>query len=213
MTLGNVLIYGDSYSTFKDMVPDGYAVYYDTKREVGPNITEVNKTWWYPLIKETDSTLIRNDSWSGSTVCHTGYNGLDCSHLNSFIYRLRKMREEGFFKENRIDTVLVFGATNDNWADVEVGSTKYDDFSESELFKVLPGICYFLKELKATLPSAKIAYIINSELKNSITEGIKEACEHFSITVISLVDIEKDRGHPTELGMKQIKDQVLKILI
>ena len=84
MNFGNVLIFGDSYSTFKDAVPPGYAVYYTTQRTMGPNITDIADTWWYSLIKETDSALLLNDSWSGSTIGYTSYNGIDTSATSSF---------------------------------------------------------------------------------------------------------------------------------
>ena len=210
MTFGNVLIFGDSYSTFKDAVPDGYAVYYTTKREIGPNITDISDTWWYPLMKETDSNLVRNDSWSGSTICYTGYNGTDTSKTNCFIFRLRKLAESGFFRENRIDTVFIFGATNDNWADAPLGENKYSNIDESDLYCVLPAISYFIGELKSTLPEARIIFIINSELKSEITLGIKNAAEHYGIDSILLKDIEKGAGHPTVLGMRQIKEQILR---
>lgn len=210
MTFGNVLIFGDSYSTFKDAVPDGYAVYYTTKRETGPNITDISDTWWYPLIEETDSHLVLNDSWSGSTICYTGYDGADNSRTSSFIFRLRKMRSEGFFTRNRIDTVFIFGATNDNWADAPLGENKYSNIDESDLYCALPAISYFIGELKSTLPEARIVFIINSELKSEITLGIKNAAEHYGIDSILLRDIEKDAGHPTVLGMRQIKEQILR---
>ncbi|MBQ8588463.1 MAG: hypothetical protein IJ454_03635, partial [Clostridia bacterium] len=85
--LGNVFILGDSYSTFQGYIPEGYAHYYG---EEGPNYLESNPemkltandvcdvahTWWYDLVKE-NGTLLRNCSWSGTTICNTGYHGKD----------------------------------------------------------------------------------------------------------------------------------------
>ena len=86
MTLGNVLIFGDSYSTYEGDIPEGYAVYYSGHREKDPDISSVEKTWWGRLLSDTDSRLIQNNSWSGSTIGYTGYVG-DCSKTSSFIYR------------------------------------------------------------------------------------------------------------------------------
>ena len=98
MTFNNVLIFGDSYSTFEGYIPQGYDVYY-TKN--GDNdVKSVDKTWWYSLITETNSKLVLNDSWSGSTIGYTGYGNSDCSKSSSFIRRLRKLSEEGFFENN-----------------------------------------------------------------------------------------------------------------
>ena len=209
MTFGNVLIFGDSYSTFKDYVPEGYAVYYTTEREVGPNITDVSDTWWHSLITETSSKLVLNDSWSGSTIGYTGYNGEDNSKTSSFIFRLRQMVERRFFEENHIDTVFVFGVTNDNWADVPIGNTTYKGMKESDFYRVLPAVCHFLESLKKAVPNARIVFILNSENKYEITMGIKRACRHYGIEYVLLSNIEKECGHPTVKGMKQIKKQIL----
>ena len=115
MNLKNVLIFGDSYSTFEGYIPNGFAVYYSKTGSGETGIKNVEETWWYPLIKETDSRLLQNNSWSGSTICYTGYNG-DCSETSSFICRLNKLTDAGFFRENEINTVFVFGGTNDSWA-------------------------------------------------------------------------------------------------
>ena len=84
MSLGNVLIFGDSYSTFKGFIPQGYVDYYRPEGNPKTDLLHVEETWWHRLITKTESTLLLNDSWSGSTVCNTGYNG-DCSKTNSFI--------------------------------------------------------------------------------------------------------------------------------
>ena len=88
MSLGNVLIFGDSYSTFKGFIPKGYADYYRPEGNPKTDLLHVEETWWHKLITKTESTLLLNDSWSGSTVCNTGYNG-DCSKTNSFIYKCK----------------------------------------------------------------------------------------------------------------------------
>ena len=41
-----------------------------------------------------------------------------------------------------------------------------------------------------------------------IAEGMKQAAEHYGAICIELEDIDKVSGHPTSLGMAQIKEQV-----
>ena len=98
MNFGKVLIFGDSYSTFEGYIPEGYAFYYPPSLSTRPSLPDVNFTWWKALINETASTLILNNSWSGSTMGYTGYNGADTSKTSSFITRLRKLTLEGFFE-------------------------------------------------------------------------------------------------------------------
>ena len=99
MDFKNVLIFGDSYSTFEGYIPKGFAVYYSESGSGETDVRNVKETWWHRLISETNSDLIQNNSWSGSTICYTGYNG-DCSETSSFICRLNKLIDAGFFKEN-----------------------------------------------------------------------------------------------------------------
>ena len=209
MNFKNTLIFGDSYSTYAGHIPEGYAVYYSGKRATPPDLEDVSETWWHRLITETGSTLVRNDSWSGSTICYTGYNNTDCSETSSFICRLRKLTEAGFFRDNTIDTVLILGATNDNWAGSPVGELMFEGWEKKDLYSVLPAVCYFLKTLKETVPTANITFILNTNFKEVVRRGIEDACSHYDIPTIQLKDIDKVNGHPTSLGMEQIKDQVL----
>lgn len=211
MCLGNVLIFGDSYSTFKGFIPQGYVDYYRPEGNPKTDLLHVEETWWHKLITETNSTLLLNDSWSGSTVCNTGYNG-DCSKTNSFICRFNKYKNNGFFDQNRIDTIFIFGGTNDSWANSPLGEVKFENFTENDLFCVLPAMSYLLKGLCEVLPNAKIYCLINTELKPAIAIGFKEIALHYNTTAIQFETIDKQNGHPTIKGMENIKTQILKQL-
>ena len=209
MALGNVLIFGDSYSTFEGYIPSGYDCYYTHDGRPETDVRHVEETWWHQVINETGSTLLLNDSWSGSTVCNTGYGG-DCSKINSFIYRLSKYKADGFFEKNKIDTVFVFGGTNDNWTNGPVGEVKFENITDDNLFCVLPAMAYFLENLKKAASNAKIFVLINTDLKTVIADGYKQIGEYFGVNVIQFENIDKMCGHPTVQGMKDIKNQILK---
>lgn len=208
----NAVIFGDSYSTFKDFIPAGYAPYYPRNEGEGTLVTKVEETWWHQVTKEADLNLVLNNSWSGSTICYTGYNNVDCSGTSSFIYRLRKLIKDGFFEENKIDTVFVFGGTNDSWAGVPFGNVKYENWEEQDLYSVLPAICCFFKTLKDTLPNANIYCLINTQLKPEISDAMKKVCKEYGIMKIAFEQIDKIDGHPTVKGMQDIKNKVLEIL-
>jgi hypothetical protein len=202
-----ILIFGDSYSTFNGHIPPGYSTWY-------PNldVTTAEKTWWGLYAKETNSTIVRNDSWSGSTICYTGYNGSDCSKTSSFIYRYRKLKSNGFFEKKDIDTVFVFGGTNDSWADAPLGQMKFSDWEESDLYYVLPAICYFAHALKTDLPNARIVFIVNSALKPEIEECMVAVAEHYGLDCIVLKNVIKQNNHPTSKGMEIICKQLIDAL-
>ena len=214
--LGNILIIGDSYSTYGGMIPEGYATYYSKEGRGDPEFMvtkmELCDTWWMRLMNATGATLAQNNSWSGSTLCYTGYQG-DCSHTSSFIYRYRQLKDQGFFVKNKIDTLFVFGGTNDSWADAPLGELKYSDIAEENLFNVLPAFCYFMKTLKEDLPDTRIVFISNCDIKSEIVEGVKIAGEYFGVETVELEKITKERGHPNVQGMSEICAQVKKALL
>lgn len=209
MKLNNVIVFGDSYSTYSGHIPDGYAVYYSGHRTEQPDVSDVSKTWWHMVISENGARLVQNNSWSGSTIGYTGYGFTDRSETSSFICRFNKLAEEGFFKENKVDSVLVFGATNDSWCQAPVGQLQFSEWTHDSLMFVLPAVCCFLHRIKEELPDAKVYFIVNTMLKNEIHEGILKACGHYGVKPIVLEGIDKVNGHPTEKGMEQIKNQVL----
>lgn len=207
----NALIFGDSYSTFYGFIPEGFAYYYGGDRHEN-DVSRVDETWWHKVISEADLNLVQNNSWSGSTIGFRGYNNSDCSKDSSFIFRLHALEEKGFFKENEIDMVFVFGGTNDSWSNAPLGEMKFDDFKREELFCVLPAICFFLKELKRILPNAQIYCLVNTDIKPEIQNCLNIASKHFDITPVTFKSIDKDKGHPTIKGMLDIKTAVLKAM-
>ena len=209
--MSRLVIFGDSYSTHKDYIPEGYAHYYCTEgRDVSQPVTKMrpDETWWWQFIERTGASLVRNDSWSGSTIGYTGYLG-DCSTSSSFIYRYRQLAQMNFFAENKVDTIIVFGGTNDSWSNAPLGEVKYSDFCESDLYFVLPAISYFMITLKKDNPDARIIFIGNAGIKDEILDCMKNTAEKFGVKFIGLCDVDKIEGHPTVLGMKQMYEQII----
>ena len=209
--INNFMIFGDSYSTHKDFLPEGHAHYYANegrKPEEPATKMHYTDTWWWRFMEKTGANLVRNDSWTGSTIGHTGYSG-DCSKRTSFIFRYRKLKEAGFFDQNEIDTIFVFGGTNDSWCNAPLGEEKYSDWEESELFSVLPALCYFIHILKQDHPEIRVVVIGNCGIKQEVVDCLRHASERFGAEFIELHDIEKMSGHPNPRGMEQICRQIL----
>lgn len=199
-----VAILGDSYSTFEDYVPDGYAIWYDHNPKAENDVCSVSQTWWYELFSNKPYTLLVNNSYSGSTVCNTGYGGEDYSD-RSFITRVPLLLSH---PSGKPDVLLIFGGTNDSWANAPVGELQYADWNPKDLYSALPAYCYMLSYLHTNAPDTRVVNIINSELKPEITEGIKAAAQHYGMEYIQLEDIDKGWGHPTIKGMAQIRAAV-----
>lgn len=190
-----VSILGDSYSTFKGWNPEGQNVWYDENRR--NDVENVDETWWWQLINENGLSLEKNNSWSGATICNTGYNGADYTD-RSFLTRATSLGEAP-------DIIYVFGGTNDAWAGSPLG-----EMDGSDMFTVRPAAKAMFKKIKETYPNALYIAIINTELSKDIENILVDTCEIENIPYVKLKDIDKQAGHPSVNGMKQISKQVWK---
>ena len=159
---------------------------------------------------ETNSNVIQNNSFSGSSICNTVRDCLDGT--TSFLSRFNHLVQTGFFKENQVDTVFILGGTNDSWINAPVGEVMFEGFEKQDLYRVLPAVCYLIKRIGEEIPNARIVQILNTGLKASITDGMKAAAAHYGTDIVELHDIEKIANHPTVNGMCRIKDQILEQL-
>ena len=195
-----ISILGDSYSTFKGyVVPDTNYVWYPQEKAENNDVQDVRQLWWHQMIREHGYRLCQNNSFSGATICHTGYKGDDYSD-RSFCTRLRYLGSP--------DVILVFGGTNDSWAKSPIGDFQYGNWQKSDLYHFRPAMAYLLANLQNYYPGTEVYVIINTELLEEVTSSMKTICDHYNVKYIQLVDIEKQWGHPSQKGMKAIADQV-----
>ena len=202
----SVTIFGDSYSTFEGyLTPDTMDIWY-FKEIKDPKLTDVNnvrQTWWWQVIQQKGWKLEMNNSWSGSTICNTGYRSEDATY-KSFVTRLTNLGSP--------DVILIFGGTNDAWANAPVGDFKYQNFTKADLFTFRPAFAYMLDRIQERYPTADVYVISNCDLKAVIPSSMKTICEHYGVPMIQLHDIHKMSGHPSVRGMRQIAGQVLPYL-
>lgn len=202
----NVFIIGDSYSTYKGYNPEGYHFYYSDGRVDAPVVKGVDKTWWRIAQRDADLNIVVNDSYSGSTVCNTVRENFPLS--SSFINRIDKYIAENAFEG--VDTLIIFGGTNDSWINAPVGEPVYENQTAEQLLCVLPAFCYLISRAKSAV--SDVVAVINTNLKAEITDGFVAACEKLGARYVLLEDIDKVNGHPTELGMEQIAAQIVSAL-
>lgn len=195
-----ISILGDSYSTFKGYVlPDSNYVWYPQEKAENNDVQDIRQLWWYQLIRQQGYRLCQNNSFSGATICNTGYDGEDYSD-RSYCARLRYLGSP--------DIILVFGGTNDTWAKSPVGEFKYNDWKQRDLYQFRPAMAFLLANLQTHYPGTDIYVIINDILSEEITTSMKTICDHYLVPYIQLKDIDKQWGHPSQKGMCQIAEQV-----
>ncbi len=196
-----ISILGDSYSTYQGfLTPKENAVWYFEPRDKRhTDVESVDQTWWKLLINRHGWQLERNNSYSGATICYTGYGGKDYSD-RAFVTRMNNLGEP--------DIIFIFGATNDSWAKAPIGEFKYDGISETDLKAFRPAMAHMVAWMKEHYAGKQLYFILNDGLSEEITSSCKTICEHYGMRCIALQGIDKISGHPSVKGMRQIADQV-----
>ncbi len=203
----SVSILGDSYSTYEGYVqPDTNLVWYKKDYDKkATNVTSVDQCWWHIFLNKMDMRLCVNNSYSGSTICHSGYDENKDSQCDdysdrSFITRMDKLGSP--------DIIYIFGGTNDSWAKAPIGEYKYADWTKDDLYSFRPAMAYMLHEMKLRYINVDIYFILNEGLKPEINESVYTVCKHYGIEVITLKKMKKQHGHPNIEGMQSIAEQV-----
>ena len=197
----SISILGDSYSTFEGYItPSTNEMWYYEESGNRTDVDDVTQTWWWQVADQGGYRICVNNSYSGSTIGYLGYDGNDYSE-RSFISRMDNIGNP--------DIILVFGATNDSWAGAPVGDYKYKGWRKSDFFSFRPAMAYMIQHMKKRYPNVKIYFILNSELRDDISESCKTICQYYKVECIELHDIHKINGHPSKEGMKAIASQVL----
>lgn len=197
-------VLGDSYSTFAGFIPKGNACWYNSPADhKRTDVTKVEQTWWWQVANEGGYKLGAIESYSGATVCNTGYRDEDYSD-RSFVTRCTNLGNP--------DIILICGATNDSWANAPIGDYKYANWKRVDLYFFRPAMAKMLNDIKLHYPNVEVYFILNTGLKKEINESVLEVCKHYDVPVIELVDIDKKSSHPSVKGMKAIAQQVLKFI-
>lgn len=200
-----VSILGDSYSTYEGyLTPSTNEIwYFQPWRDNRTDVSDVKQTWWWQVIDRGGYKLGVNNSYSGATICNTGYNDEDYTQ-RSFVTRLTNLGTP--------DIIFIFGGTNDSWAKVPIGEFKYEDIRRADLFTFRPAMAALLQGALNHYPGTQVYVLINDGLSEEVTQSMKSVCEHYQVPYIELQEIDKKGGHPSIKGMKQIADQVLNIV-
>ena len=205
--VGNLMVLGDSISTF-----EGYTYYKDHhwymeggRDDNTTDVTNVRQTYWNILLSNTRGKLVALQASSGSTICNTVGNG-HYVKPNSFISRFENMINDGFFEKTKVDTLIIYGGTNDSNRGSPIGELKYSDWTEDDLDNFAPAVCYLFDKIKKTLPDTRVIVIIDTTLRYVVTDALFVAAEHYGFETVEIgTEIDMIRPHPTVLGMKQIE--------
>lgn len=199
-------VLGDSYSTYAGYT-DTQEGYEGTAWYPRGTVTNVDQTWWKLFEADTGIDLLINDSWSGTCICYDGYGDGSSDQGDRGISFLNRMNKIGYPQY-----ILIFGGTNDSWVPVQLGTYKYEDWTETDKCYFRPALACLISNMLANHPLSTVVFIKNTELSSGISGSIDTICSYYGITEIKLTGVSKGGGHPTADGMRQIATQIINAL-
>ena len=204
-------ILGDSYSAFEGSVyPESNDIWYSLPPNNLIDVTSVEEMWWHKVATEMGWVLDKNNSFSGSLICNFyGYNAGPYYGPHSFIRRMDNLGDP--------DVIFIFGGTNDVWNGAYHGDFVYSGWTEGELEQYRPALAYLFDNLKRLYPKAKLYFMVDMGLTDSVggqefVESVHFIARHYGVDCIDLNDIHKSWAHPNAEGQDNIARQVVKAL-
>ncbi len=216
-------VVGDSISTLNGFIPEGYALYYTAETMKIAGIENEQDTWWGQIILRLGGRLLRNNSWSGSTVSyHAEFTPGSFAYLDS---RMSMLGDA----DNSPDVIMIYMGVND-WAN----GTPVETYGNMEA-RVSFGGSYriMLDHIKEHYPNAEV-WCISPAISSSAVdpdfvfpyclggihireyaEAIGRAAEEKGCVFVdanrNTTPVEAIDGiHPTKKGMYTLADEILK---
>jgi lysophospholipase L1-like esterase len=232
MTQMSVSIMGDSISTFRGYIPDGYNVFFPDSGAV----TDVNDTWWKQVADDLGLTLCANASSSASTCAGDSTSQTD-PQVGCDDMRVSDLAGAG---GESPDIIIVYMGTNDFIECIPLGTNDGTaQVPEGNIQNFSDAYTLMLDKLQAKYPEAAIYCCTITaigtwgtdtpfvEFVNGVGDGLKVPdynavirqvaankgatvidLYNCGITVDNLQETTADGVHPTPLGMGYIADKV-----
>ena len=200
-----VAILGDSISTYKGYIPDGYAYFYPYATS---DIRNMNETWWMQIINKLGMELLINNSWSGSCVS-TG-TGVSAATNDS---RLEKLVVNGV----KPDVIIIFMGANDCGSRYVSHSTFVSSYKT--MLDKIKKLCPDSEIVIMTLPPAPSFY--SDEDRNTYNKTICDYANEYGCKIADLSNIYAsseasnytcDSIHPKKNGMDKFYNVLYKTL-
>jgi len=182
---------GDSISTFYSNGSAANSLYTGNDEFYYPKysstVKTVDQTWWYQVIEGTKTSLVANDSLSGSNC----YNFGSETSLNAMNYnRINNLKGS--------DIVVVFIGTNDN---VNGFTTQQFETAYNTMLKRIKEVCPDSFVFCCTLGySSYSGYYYTEERRMAFNEIIRDAAENNDVAIIEFSEVQTQDTFSTYLG-------------
>ena len=194
-----VSILGDSISTYKGFIPEGYATFYPYSTA---GLSNYNETWWMQVINKLGMKLHANNSWGGS--CVSSGTGSSATVNDE---RLSTLLVDGVAP----DVIIIFMGNND-CASKYVQHSTFDSSYKTMMDKIKK-LCPNAEIVIMTLPPA--GSFFNESDRILYNQTIIKYANEYNCKLVELTkEFEKcDSIHPKKKGMDTIFEQVYSALI
>ena len=198
-----ISFYGDSITTYKGMIPEGFANYYPAV-----DVQSVEDTWWHQVVSKTNSKLLMNNSYGGTAVYGGTNQGIDVNRM--------KLLATSEIKAP--DVIIIFFGINDvvNGRTTTLFESSYTTMVEG-IQKMYPNAILFL---------CTLSY---ETYTNSSTPGLRDAFSEIITKIgmkknLPIIDFKNalsekeagkslgDRIHPNKSGMKLLADEAINVV-
>ena len=196
-----VSILGDSISTYKGYVPEGYSCFYPYPTA---DLGDVNQTWWMQVINKLGMSLLKNNSYSGTCVSEgTGSNStVQDSRLKELL-----------FGTQTPDIIIIFMGSNDAGSQY----VSLDTFNKSYkiMLEKIEVLCPNSEIFIVTLPPSKLYTDANRIAYNEV---IVKYANEFELPVIDMAnaydgnDVSNylvDSAHQNLAGMTAVAEEIV----
>lgn len=197
-----VSILGDSISTYKGYVPDGYSCFYPYPTA---DLGDVNQTWWMQVINKLGMKLLKNNSYSGTCVSSgTGsYSTVEDNRLKELL-----------FGTEAPDIIIIFMGSND------CGSAYVKDETFKSSYKVM------LDKIKVLCPNSEIyimtlppSMLYKEANRVNYNKVIRDYANEYKLPIVEMdnayngedcTNFLVDSAHQNFAGMTKVAEAVVK---
>ena len=198
-----VSILGDSISTYRGIIPDGWSYFYPYPTA---DLGDYNQTWWMVMANTLGMKLLRNNSWSGSCVS-SGTGSSSCT-LDSRLIELL----DG---DTRPDVIVINMGAND-CASKYVSLETFDSSYKIMLDKI-KALCPDSEIFLCLLPTSKM---YDANQRSTYNAVISKYATEYSLNTIDLGQAYSDptgylvdSGHPNKTGMLLLGNACIKDML
>lgn len=193
-------IIGDSITTYRGLIPDGYSCFYPYPTG---DVFDYNQTWWMKVINKLGGLLLVNNAYSGSCVAVGAHSATNTDErLASTVVQCEKP-----------DVIIIYMGSNDA-ASSSVSNNQFKTEYKVMLDK-LKVLCPDSEVVLCQLPKSKL---YSDETQRIYNGYISDYATEYGYKLIhaedmSIIPYLIDSAHPYESGMDVIANNIISQLI